>query len=410
MNINEAFRTAVDDLSAHKLRSSLTMLGMIFGVAAVVAMLSIGAGAERQAMETIAEMGLHNVIVRATEATKEELERIRKDSPGVSSRDADAIKEGVDGVEMVTARVEIKPAKVRAAATKSEARAYGVSWRQLESGGMRLADGRLLDARDEETHAQVCVLGWDAGRDLFGYGEAIGQDVKVNDVWLEVVGVLAPSASSQTTADKNAPSAGRSIYLPVTTAVRKFERDLLESPLDEIIVELREGESPMTAASAIRTLVGRLHGQAEDFEVVVPEALLEQSRKTQRLFNLVMGAIAGISLLVGGIGIMNIMLATVLERTREIGIRRAVGARRIEIRNQFLIESFAMSLLGGTTGVLVGIGLAQIVAAYAGWPTIVTMTSIVVSTGVSGVVGVVSGMYPAVRAAALDPIEALRYE
>jgi putative ABC transport system permease protein len=192
--------------------------------------------------------------------------------------------------------------------------------------------------------------------------------------------------------------------------MRKFERKPLEAPLDEIVVEIDEGISPRTTAVAIRGLLQRIHGGQDDYEVIVPEALLEQSRRTQRLFNIVMGCIAGISLLVGGIGIMNIMLATVLERTREIGVRRAVGARRVDIRSQFIIESFSISLLGGVVGVIMGLLIARIVAAYAGWPTVVTAGSILLSTGVSMSVGLVSGIYPAVRASMLDPIEALRHE
>jgi putative ABC transport system permease protein len=156
--------------------------------------------------------------------------------------------------------------------------------------------------------------------------------------------------------------------------------------------------------------VDRLHGGEKDYEIIVPEALLEQSRKTQRIFSIVMGSIAGISLLVGGIGIMNIMLASVLERTREIGVRRALGARKIDIKVQFVIEAFAISLAGGFVGIVIGVVLARIVAAYAGWPTVVTIGSLLLSTGVSIAVGLVSGIYPAVRAAELNPIEALRYE
>ena len=163
-------------------------------------------------------------------------------------------------------------------------------------------------------------------------------------------------------------------------------------------------------AQVIEPLLQRLHGGADDYEVVIPEALLEQSRQTQRIFNIVMGSIAGISLLVGGIGIMNIMLASVLERTREIGVRRAIGATRKDIRAQFVIESFAISLLGGVAGIIIGIVLARIVAAYAGWPTVITIWSLILSTGVSVSVGLVSGIYPATRAAELNPVEALRYE
>jgi putative ABC transport system permease protein len=205
-------------------------------------------------------------------------------------------------------------------------------------------------------------------------------------------------------------STDNEIYLPVSTAIRKLDHPRLEAPLDEIVVRLNQSVSPQEAANLISELLGRLHGGAEDFELVVPYVLLEQSRKTQRLFSLVMGLIAGISLLVGGIGIMNIMLASVLERTREIGIRSALGAKRRDIRNLFLIESFSISVLGGLTGVVVGVAVARLVAAAAGWPTVVTAFGVFLAFGVSVSVGLVSGLYPAVRAAELHPIEALRYE
>jgi putative ABC transport system permease protein len=205
-------------------------------------------------------------------------------------------------------------------------------------------------------------------------------------------------------------SSGREIDLPVSTAVRKFDRDPLDAPLDELVVRVRRGRSPGETATLIRALLDRLHAGTADYEIVVPEALLEQARRTQRLFNIVMGSIAGISLLVGGIGIMNIMLATVLERTREIGIRRAVGARRSDIRSQFVIESFAISAIGGAAGIVVGILLAQAVASYAEWPTVITPWSLLLSTGVSLAVGLASGIFPATQAASLNPIEALRHE
>ncbi len=410
MTFGESLRSALGNLAAHKLRSSLTMLGMIFGVGAVIAMLSIGAGAERQAMTMIERMGLRNVLVRAKDLKDDELTEIRKKSLGVSWRDAQAIADAVPGVELAAPRLQIEPYKILAAGTKTEAKVYGVSWRQTELGHLVVREGRFLDAKDEIEHAQVCVIGPKVRRDLFGYGEAVGHDLKVNDVWLEVVGVLADTGGERSFQGVAVGSTASEIYLPVTTATRKFDRAPLKSPLDEITVRLEPQASPRQAADVIRSLVDRLHGGAADFDLVVPEALLEQSRKTQRLFNIVMGCIAGISLLVGGIGIMNIMLATVLERTREIGVRRACGARRLDIRRQFMIESFSISALGGLAGIAVGVAIAKVVAASAGWPTVVTMASIVLSTGVSVTVGLVSGIYPAVRAASLDPIEALRYE
>jgi putative ABC transport system permease protein len=433
MTPQEAVRSALDNLAAHKLRSALTMLGMIFGVGAVIAMMSIGAGAERQALASIERLGLRNVLVRAKTLKDDEAQEIRQKSLGVSQRDAAAIAEAVPGVELVAPRIRIDPYKVLSATGKSDDDAvYGVAPRHRELAHLAMAEGRFLDEMDDATHAQVAVVGPAVRRDLFGYGPAVGQLVKVNDVWLEVVGVLAddaalssgaPGASggggasapgtSGTSGGAEAASAGgasREIYLPVSTAERKFEHPALGSPLDEIVVRLKPGASGEEASGLIRELLDRLHAGAADYELVVPEALLAESRRTQRLFNMVMGAIAGISLLVGGIGIMNIMLATVLERTREIGVRRAVGARSRDIRFQFIVESFAISLIGGVTGIVAGLVLARGVAALAGWETIVTGSSILLSTGVAMAVGLASGIYPASRAAALDPIEALRYE
>jgi putative ABC transport system permease protein len=430
MTPQEAFRSALDNLAAHKLRSALTMLGMIFGVGAVIAMMSIGAGAERQAMATIERLGLHNVLVRAKNFKEDELREIRQKSLGVSQRDAAAIAEAIPGVDLVAPRIRIEPYKVISPAGKSDGDAvYGVTPRHASLAHLVTAEGRFLDPLDESAHAQVCVISPAVRRDLFGYGPALGQLVKVNDVWLEVVGVLAsdaasapaagsgssasggsaPGAASAASAASTGPAA-REIYLPLSTADRKFEHPDLASPLDEIVVRLKDGVSGDETSALMRDLLDRLHAGTGDYELVVPEALLAESRRTQRLFNVVMGAIAGISLLVGGIGIMNIMLATVLERTREIGVRRAVGARASDIRFQFIVESFAISLIGGLAGIVAGLALARGVAAYAGWQTIVTTASILLSTGVAMAVGLASGIYPATRAASLDPIEALRYE
>jgi putative ABC transport system permease protein len=434
MTPQEAFRSALDNLAAHKLRSALTMLGMIFGVGAVIAMMSIGAGAERQALASIERLGLRNVLVRAKTFKEDELREIRQKSLGVSQRDAAAIAEAIPGVDLVAPRIRIEPYKVISPAGKSDGDAvYGVTPRHAALAHLVTAEGRFLDPLDESTHAQVCVIGPEVRRDLFGYGQALGGLVKVNDVWLEVIGVLAADAAPAPSAGAGgagapgkgseggeaaaaSPGAGGSgpsaheIYLPLSTADRKLEHPVLASPLDEIVVRLKDGVSGQETANLMRDLLDRLHAGTGDYELVVPEALLAESRRTQQLFNVVMGAIAGISLLVGGIGIMNIMLATVLERTREIGVRRAVGARRGDIRFQFIVESFAISLIGGVAGIVAGLALARGVAAYAGWQTIVTGASILLATGVAMTVGLASGIYPATRAASLDPIEALRYE
>ena len=430
MNLWEAFRSALGGVASHKLRSGLTMLGIMFGVGAVISMLSIGAGAALQAQSLIDQLGMRNVLVRARQLRPDEMREARKKSLGVSLRDVDAIQEAVPGVDLVGPRLKIEPWRVQGAHSKTDATVYGVSHLHPRLVPMPLAEGRFFDGLDEREHAQVCVIGGGVRRDLFAYGPALGQHVKLNDVWCEVIGVLesrrAPAAGGMPTAGGGAGAAGtaasgpgapgaaaggsREIFLPVTTAQRKFEHDLLASPLDEILVRLEPGVSPRESAAVTRVLLDGIHGGVDDYEIVVPEALLEQSRQTQRLFNIVMGAIAGISLLVGGIGIMNIMLASVLERTREIGVRRAIGARREDIVMQFLVESFSISAFGGLLGVGMGVGIAQAVAYYAKWPTVVTAASLILAIGVSMAVGIISGLYPAVRASRVDPIFALRYE
>jgi putative ABC transport system permease protein len=404
----ETLNSALLNLATHKMRTALTMLGMIFGVGAVIAMLSIGAGGEQKALETIGRLGLRNVIVRAKEVKPEERQELRKKSLGVSVRDGEAIAEAVPDVECVMPRVEVKPYKIIAPGAKAKAKVFGVASRYRDIAAVSLSEGRFFDALDERDHGQVAVIGQEVRRKLFGYGPAVGKLLKVNDVWLEVIGILA--GESPGGGDAAVGSNAQEIWIPVSTAMRKFDRDPLDAPVDELIVTVKEGVSTRRTADLMKPLLDRLHGGADDYEIVVPEALLEQRRQTQHIFNIVMGSIAGISLLVGGIGIMNIMLASVLERTREIGVRRAIGATRRDIRSQFVIESFAISVIGGVCGIVIGIVLARLVAAYAGWPTVITFSSLVMSTGVSMAVGLVSGIYPATRAAELDPIEALRYE
>jgi putative ABC transport system permease protein len=408
----ESLSGALRNLGKHKMRTALTMLGMIFGVGAVIAMLSIGAGGEKKALENIGRLGLRNVIVRAKQVKPEERAELRKKSLGVSLRDAEAIVEAVPNVERVLPKVEVKPYKIMSSSGKTKGKVFGISSLYRDVATVKLAEGRFFDTRDERDHAQVAVIGQEIRRNLFGYGPALGRQLKVNDVWLEVIGILASDPVGAGSGGDAIPSgsSGEEIWVPVSTAMRKFDRDPLDAPVDELMVTVKEGVSPRSVSDIIKPLLDRLHGGADDYEVVVPEALLEQQRQTQRIFNIVMGSIAGISLLVGGIGIMNIMLASVLERTREIGVRRAIGARRGDIRAQFVIESFAISSIGGLAGIIIGIVLARLVAAYAGWPTVITISSLVLSTGVAMTVGLVSGIYPANRASELNPIEALRYE
>lgn len=411
MRAREAFRSAFDSIASHKMRSGLTMLGMMFGVGAVIAMLSIGAGAERQALNIIDRMGVRNVVVRAKEMKQEQLREIRKKSVGVSLRDVEAIRDVIAGTQRVLPRVSLSTYEIRSAMGSADATVFGVTVAQPLVSFSTLREGRFFTATEQAEHAQVAVLGAAVRRSLFGVRTAIGQVLKVNDVWLEVIGVLASdSLDTGKVSGLSVSSSANEIQIPVTTALRKFEQEPLRAPLKEITVQLQATASASATAHAIDGLLQRLHGGAKDYEIIVPEALLQQSRHTQELFNLVMGCIASISLLVGGIGIMNIMLASVLELTREIGIRRAVGARRRDIRFQFLVTSFAISLLGGIAGIVVGIFISKVVAVYADWPTVVTTSSLLLSTGVSVLVGLLSGLFPAIRAANLNPIDALRYE
>jgi len=409
--IVDAFVTALASLAEHKLRTTLTMLGMMFGVGAVIAMLSIGAGAETQALALIDRLGTRNLVVTARTLKAAEAAELRKKSIGLSLRDIEAIGEAVPGVAFAAPRNEVDAHAIIAAGAKTTGQIYGVGHRHREVTPFAVREGRFIDEGDERHHAQVCVIGATIRRELFGADPALGKDVKIDDLWFEVIGVLAPEVASTTEVQGvSISSTEREIYVPFTTALRKLDHDPLKSPLDAIVLHLAPDAPAAETSAVVATLLDRLHGGVRDYDIVVPEALLEHSKQTQQLFNLVMGLIAGISLLVGGIGIMNIMLASVLEQTREIGVRRAVGARRADIRFQFLVTAFSLAMLGGLLGVAMGLAIARGVAAYADWPTVVTTWSIALSLGVSIAVGVASGLYPAMRAARLDPIEALHAE
>jgi putative ABC transport system permease protein len=411
IDLREAVASSLGSLRHHALRSFLAMLGIIFGVGAVIAMLSIGAGAEAQALEIIDAMGLRNVVVKDKRFDREnELTEIRRKSAGLSSRDAQAIRDAVPGVELVVAKIEVEAWKVLSPTGRAKPRVLGVSSDYPRLVKVALAEGRFFDREDEDRHALVAVIGADVRRDLFGFEAALGKPLKVNDQWLTVIGVLVGGSAKREIQGVTLEGTANDVYLPVTAAERRFARAPLKAPLDELVVSLQPGTPVQESAVVVKSLLDRLHGGADDYTITVPEALLEQSQRTQRLFDVVMGAIAGISLLVGGIGIMNIMLATVLERTREIGVRRAMGARQVDIRNQFFMESFAVTVTGGLLGIVMGLAIAKGVAVYAGWKTIVTVWSILLSVGVSAAVGLAFGSYPAMRAARLDPVESLRYE
>jgi putative ABC transport system permease protein len=401
-------------LFAHKLRSLLTMLGMIFGVGAVVAMLSITAGAQKEMMSFIDQLGVNNIIIEAREALdRNELQTVRSISPGLSFRDFRAISENVSGLVAITPRKKFKPQKLLPKTTQEPPQLIGVLPNFVEINSLKLVGGRFFTEEENKSSAPVCVLGETAKVNLLGYDNAVGKYVKVNDTWLQVIGVLTPSASSDSDMEGvQTDSRNNVVIAPLNTVMRRFEDNTsyLKDEIDGIYMKVNPNVDSIEASNVVRAILTATHKDAGDFSVIVPAGLLEQKRQTQMIFNVVMICIAGISLLVGGIGIMNIMLATVLERTREIGIRRAIGARQADIVRQFLTEAVLISIVGGLMGIIFGFSLSKIIASAAGWSTVVTTSSIVVAVGVSVFIGLLFGIYPAVQAAKLDPIEAIRYE
>jgi len=398
-------------LGRHKLRSFLTMLGMIFGVGAVIAMLSIGAGAQEESLRAIANLGIRNIIIQAKEFKTEELRQIRTESLGVSMRDVEALENVLKPKPLITASRVIKTYQISSEAGRSDSRVLGVSNAYPEIQNLSIRQGSFFNEQEERDNAQVCVLGMAARQKLFGFEEAVGKQIKINDVWMTVVGVLSDAAvEKQEFEGVKVQNPNNDIFIPITTSLRKFEVASVENELNEIIIKIDESANIKEQAATINNLMSVMHRYVDDYSIVVPEKLLEQNQKTQDIFNIVMGAIASISLLVGGIGIMNIMLASVLERTSEIGLRRAIGARKVDIRVQFIAEAVAISFAGGLIGIVLGYGISEAVAIFSGWSTIVTASSVVLSFGVSSIIGLVFGIYPAVQASNLDPIECLRYE
>jgi putative ABC transport system permease protein len=403
---------AVSNLYTHKLRTFLTMLGMIFGVGAVIAMLSIGAGAESESLKIIDTMGLRNIIVKDREFKEEDLKKIRENSLGLSLRDIQAISAVTPEIETYSARKRVKTFQIFSFKGKSDdSNVIGVTPSYFRIARYDLAEGSFFAVPDEKEYEQFCIIGSRIKQKLFGYVSPVGQTIKIDKMWFTVIGVLADhNLTKDEFEGVKIQDFSNDIYIPLTTALKKFEPKRFESELDEIIVSIKDTDALKPSAVLISQVLVNTHGKAEDFSIIVPRELLEQNQRTQRIFNIVMSCIASISLLVGGIGIMNIMLANILERTREIGVRRAIGARRRDIWQQFLIEALTISFLGGLTGILFGFGVSRVVALYAEWSTVVTGTSIGMSFGVSAAVGLIFGIYPAVRASRLDPVEALRYE
>jgi len=407
-------KLGMQNLMLHGMRSLLTMLGMIFGVAAVVAMLSIGAGARQKVMALIEQMGVHNLIVEAKETVEWQAhQKVRKLSPGLTLKDYRVIHDDLEGIVASTPRKRLTPSKIIPKAQQDMPNVMGVNSTYQQIAGLHLLSGRFFDQGDDGRGAAVCVLGAAAKWSLFGSSNPLDQYVKVNEQWFRVIGVVSPQLSAQGDSSGTASvDVNNTIYIPLQSAFLRLEDSYssVRDEIDGIYLNLAGNANISESAQVVRAVLDASHHGADDFSIVVPAELLAEQKRTEQLFNTVMVAIASISLLVGGIGIMNIMLASILERTREIGLRRAVGAKQSDIVRQFVVEATMISFAGGTIGVIFGFFISRLIAWLAGWSTIVTFSSIALAFLVSISVGLVFGIYPATKAARLDPVEAIRYE
>jgi putative ABC transport system permease protein len=356
-------------------------------------------------------MGVRNIILKAKVFEESKLKEIRETSPGLTLQDLQAARETLPFLNTYSAGKQVKVHSLFTEAGESDAEVWGVTPTHLEMANLSMSRGRFLLPFDDLIYAHVGVIGSRVVQVLFPGQDPLGKHLKINHVWITVVGVLK---------DKNLikdefqgitlKGEQNNIYVPLQTALKMFRFGPYESDIDEFRVQLKRPITSGSAASTLAYLMRRRHKEIDDYEMIVPEALLEQHRKTQSIFTIVMACIAGISLLVGGIGIMNIMLATVLERTREIGLRRAVGARQIDIRRQFISETVTISAIGGLAGIFFGFALSLAIGAVTGWAVGWSIASILLSFIVCTVIGLASGIYPALQASRLDPIEALRHD
>jgi putative ABC transport system permease protein len=411
MNMKLEFFESLESLLHHKLRTILTLLGMIFGVGAVIAMLSIGKGAEQEALQLIDSMGLRNIIVKEKIADDTQLKEIRESSIGLTLQDLNAARETLPFLTAYSAVKQVKTYALYSHAGTSDASVWGVTPTHLEMANLNVKTGRFLLPVDDRTYAKVCVIGSRVLQVLFPGEDPIGKHLKINHAWMTVVGILKDKHLTKDEFEGiSLKGEQNNIYIPLQTALKTLKFKALESEIDEFRLRLEKGIPSSTAAATLTHLMMRRHKKIDDYELIVPEELLEQHRKTQNIFTIVMACIAGISLLVGGIGIMNIMLATVLERTREIGLRRAVGATQKDIKRQFIMETFAVSAAGGLLGIFFGFILSMAISTFTGWAVGWSFTAIILSVGVCAVIGLVFGIYPAVQASRLDPIEALRHD
>ena len=412
--LQELLREGYAGVRIHRVRSLLSSLGILFGVAAILGILSIGEGASREQEALISRLGILNFQIHNVDLSDdpERQKEVRRVSPGLTDRDVEALREALPQAVQVGAARQVPRTEVVPRPTDpSKIELLGASPAWLAGSSLVRTRGRALDAHDEQTRATVCVIGEAAARNLFGPEDPIGREVRVGRVWLTIVGVFrdggggggatGPGGSLGVEVDDRRGT----LIMPLRTALDRFpigDGDADDPPpLSEVQVTVASIDDVPSHVLLAKRVLTRLHREQKDYEIEVPLRLLEQSREQQRLFSLVMGLIAGISLLVGGIGIMNIMLASVLERTREVGIRLAIGARPRDIAGLFLVEAALISLVGGVAGVFAGLAMSGLVAAATGWATAVNPTAVLGVLVLSMLEGVVFGYLPARRASLL---------
>ena len=441
---------ATEAVFANKMRSILTALGIIFGVAAVIAMLAIGNGAQQEILEQIKLVGVNNIVIEPIiEQTEENLaessttgKEKKKFSPGLSLKDVEAIQNVVPAIQKMSPEIVLETYIIKNGIRRS-AKLVGVEPNYFELTAFDLAQGKMFNEQQLLKGAPVCIIGKSIQTKFFPTENPIGKTIKCGPNWLTVVGVLKERIISESSIAKlGIRDFNMDVYTPIKTVLIRYEnRDLVTKSMlqkgnifsrgrmvivtgeeeeaaesenyhqiDKLVVQVAETDLLNPIAEIISRLLERRHYEVIDYQISIPELLLKQQQRTNQIFNFVLGAIAGISLLVGGIGIMNIMLASVLERIKEIGLRLSLGAKKQDIVTQFLFEAVMISITGGLIGIILGVVLALLVAKFAEIPTIVTFTSVLLSFGVAATVGLIFGITPAKRAASQDPITSLRYE
>lgn len=440
---------AIDAVISNKVRSLLTALGIIFGVAAVIAMLAIGNGAQQEILEQIKLVGVNNIVIKPV--IQQEEERIqeavgqkekKKFSPGLTMRDVESIQVTLPALRKVSPEIILESTAVRQGYRRS-AKLVGVEPSYFEIYNFELQEGMMFVDDQRRTGAPVCIIGQSIKTRFFPTENPIGKSIKVGPHWLSIVGVLHERFISQNSISKlGIRDFNMDIYIPLNTMLIRYkDRDKLTSAelrqaaaagrsrrpaegeaaqsdaetknyhqLDRLVIQVNETPALQPSAEILSRLLQRKHYDMVDFEIEIPELLLKQQQRTNDIFNYVLGAIAGISLLVGGIGIMNIMLASVLERIKEIGLRLSIGAKKSDVTQQFLFEAVMISVSGGLIGVILGVTMAFVVSEFAEIPTLISFASIALSFGVAATVGLIFGIAPARKAASQDPITSLRYE